>query len=160
MFKPPVQFKVVSLEKGTVFSIEVRRAEFSRLRFLATRKGFREELSYTDALPYYEDHITYTAIYDVHFGFWEERGIKKTIKKNGGHVTNVLHLGEEPIFSKEDRTMLIDCFIMAGAAFFSGLGGVHLVSPGKVLEAFEVAGITAAATFCTELIIERRRRRY
>jgi len=70
----------VSLEKGIVFSIKVKKDELSRLRFLATIKGFSNE-SYTDDLPAYRDYVMYTAIYNVHFSFRQERGLKKSIKK-------------------------------------------------------------------------------
>jgi hypothetical protein len=109
----------VSLEKGIVFSIKVKKDELSRLRFLATIKGFSNE-SYTDDLPAYRDYVMYTAIYNVHFSFRQERSLKKSIK-NGGDVTNVLHLGREPLLSKEDRTMLIDCLLITTVAFSSGL---------------------------------------
>jgi hypothetical protein len=145
-----------------VIFIEIRRDEYhaGRLRFLSSIAGFNEKDSYLSDLPHYIDYITYTAFYDVHFGFRDSREIKKSIEKNGGHVTRLTSLGKGPMLSKVNEAMLIDSLVMGAVAFFSTLGGVHLFLPGKFIEAFGVSVITLATTFFTELYIERKIRRH
>jgi hypothetical protein len=145
----------LSAEKRTMIFIEIRRDEYDagRLRFLTKISGFNEEDSYLSDLPHYLDYITYTAFYDVHFHSRDTQQIKKSIEKNGGHVIKITSLGKEPMLSKENKNMLILCFVMGAVAFFSTLGGVNLFLPGKLMEALFASGITAAFTFFTELYI-------
>jgi hypothetical protein len=139
-----------------VIFIEIRRDEYhaGRLRFLSSISGFNEEDSYPSDLPHYVNYITYTAFYDVHFGFRDRKEIKKSIEKNGGHVTRITALGKGPMLSKENENMLKVCFAMGGVAFFTTLGGFNLFLPDKFIEALGVSGITAASTFFVELYIE------
>jgi hypothetical protein len=148
----------VSVEKRTVFSIEIVRERLPRLGFLANLPGFDNGESHTDDLPDHQNYVMYTAIYNRHFSYREERRIKKIIGKHGGAVTT-LHLGKGPMLSKDSKDMLIDCSIMAAVAFFSGLVSANFLSSGKGIEALGVGLITAVTTFFTELAIERKFRR-
>jgi hypothetical protein len=137
--------------------IRIRRDDFyaGRLRFLSSITGFNEEDSYPSDLPNNVGYITYTAFYDVHFDSKDKGQIKKSIEKNGGHVTKITPLGTGPMLSKETRDMLLVSFLMGIVAFLSGLTGVHFLSPlSQIQEALSVGVLTAAATFVTELVIE------
>jgi hypothetical protein len=106
--------------------ISVRRDELSRLHFLSKVPGFSND-SHPNDLPDNQNYVTYIAIFDKHFGLRDKIQLKRSIKKNGGRVVNELRGGIGPILSKESRDMLVDSFIMAGAAFSSGLVGVHFL---------------------------------
>lgn len=136
--------------------IKIRRDDFNagKLRFLTSISGFNKEDSYPSS-PYQD--ITYTAFYDVHLDSRDTEHIKKSIEKNGGHVTKITTLGNKPMLSKEDKNMLILCSVMGAVAFFSTLGSVNLFLPGKIMESLVASlvssGITAATAFFTQLYI-------
>jgi hypothetical protein len=148
----------LSVEKRTVFFIKIRKEDFDagRLQFLTSFSGFNKEDSYPSDLPHDEGYITYTAFYDVLFESRDRGEIKKSIKKNGGHVKKITSLGKEPMLNKENKNILVLCFAMGAVAFFSTLGGVNLFLPGKLIEALIASGITAGTTFSMELYIELR----
>jgi hypothetical protein len=151
----------VSIEEGTVFSIEVSEDKLSRLNLLVNVPGFDAKRSNTAPLKDRPNYFMYTAIYNRRIRFREERRIKKSINKLCGKVDiDVLRFGEDPILSKDRRDMLIASFAMAGVAFFSTLAGVNVFLPGKFIEALYASGITAAFTFCTELYIELKIRQH
>jgi hypothetical protein len=150
----------VSVEKRTVFSIEVSEDKLPRLGILVKIPGFDAEQSNTADLADRQNYVMYTAIYNRHIGLWEKRRIKRSVKKLCGKVDiDVLRLGENPILSKDDRDMLIYCFVIAGAAATSSGGSANFLLPGKVIEASAIAGVTALATFLAELGFELRIRR-
>jgi len=133
--------------------ITIRRDDFNagKLRFLTSMTGFNEKDSYP-SLPHY--YITYTAFYDVHFDSKDTQQIKETIEKNGGHVTKITPLGNKPMLSKENKNMLILCFVTGAVAFFSSLWSVNLFLPGKLMEALVASSLTLAITFFSQLLIE------
>jgi hypothetical protein len=140
--------------------VKVKKDEFPRLGFLTRYPGFNSIDSYADNLPDNQNYITYVAFYDLHFSYWDKIKIKNTVKKMGGHGVYITYLGRDPIFSKETSDLLINCSLMGVVTFFPGLMGVHFLSPGKVIEALVVGGITAASAFFTELYIERKIRQH
>lgn len=127
---------------------------------LTERDGYNPESSYTSELSDYPAYYSYTIFYDTHFNYWEEREIKKSIKQNGGHMQNMLHLGREPMISKEDTNALIDSAIMGAISFVTGLAGLQFISAVETIKSMQIAAIPATAAFLTELGIERKRHQH
>ena len=150
----------MSVERGTVFSIEISEDKLPRLGLLVNISGFDREQSNTAHLPDRPNYVMYTAIYNRHIKSREEKRIKKSIKNRCGNVDiDVLHFGEKPILSKDNRGMLIYCSVIAGAAAISsGLVSANFLS-GKSLETSAIAIVTGVATFLTEIAVDFRIRR-
>jgi hypothetical protein len=153
----------LSNEKRTAFLIKVNKDKLSYLTFLSTVPGFDHHDSHYGNVPDSKNNVNCEAIINRHLGFREKERIKRSIKKRCGKVDiDVLRLGDNPILSKDDRDMLIYCFVIAGAAATSsGLVSANILPGGveKIQEVSAIAGITALGTFLAEIGVELRIRR-
>lgn len=143
------------MDKKTTIFIEIRKSKLPNIQFVL--KGLGE---YTGSYPTPKaedpEVVVFIVTYNDHFGYWDKRRLKKSIKLLDGKVTNVLHLGKKPMMSSQTKKRLIINLIISAIIFISTLGATNYVnSPTSLIKGIGISAVPTIGSFLGGLLNDR-----
>ena len=90
-------------------------------------------------------------VYDRKLGFFEIRGLKKSIRMYEGRVIEIIRLSDKPIITKQTRRRLIRATLIFAGTYVSGFSSMKVFSPLLINQTLFLALTPAIVAFFMKL---------